>query len=71
MCEILSLIVHTNRLMVWTSHLMESIRFKHVVHFQDYKMKANDLLKPEQFFKSLLRSQQLLLFMISCIMMLL
>jgi len=27
---------------------MESIRFMHVVHFLDYKMKANDLLKPEQ-----------------------
>jgi len=47
-CEILSLIVHTNRLMGWTPHLMESIRFMHVVHFLDYKMKANDLLKPEQ-----------------------
>ncbi len=36
MCEMLSLIVHTNRLTGWTPHLMGSIRFMHVVHFQDY-----------------------------------
>ncbi|DBB12298.1 TPA: hypothetical protein ACH3X3_006394 [Trebouxia sp. C0006] len=50
MRELLSLMVHThkNRLLGWTPHLMGSIRFMHVVHFLDYKMKANDLLKPEQ-----------------------